>query len=84
LRKKVRPNLEKVTGDWRRLYSDELHGWYTSPNINRAIKSRIMRLSGHVARMEDRRGEYRVLVMNREGTRPLGRSVRRWGDNIKM
>ena len=32
------------------------------------------------------RGEVRVsvLVGKREGKRPLGRSRRRWGDNIKM
>ena len=39
---------------------------------------------GHVARMGDRRGVYRVLVVKPEGTRPLGRPRRRWEDNIKM
>ena len=38
---------------------------------------------GHVARMEDRRGEYRVLVGKLEGKRPLGRPKRRWENNIK-
>ena len=37
-----------------------------------------------MARMEDRRGEYRILVVKREGLILLGRSVRRWGDNIEM
>ena len=46
---------------------------YSSPNIVRVIKSRIMRWTGHVARMGDRRGMYRVLVGKPEGKRPLGR-----------
>jgi hypothetical protein len=57
---------------------------YSSPNIIRAIKSRSMRWAGHVARMGEGRGAYRVLVGKPEGRRPLGRSRRRWEDNIKM
>jgi hypothetical protein len=34
--------------------------------------------------MGERRGAYRVLVGKPEGRRPLGRSRRRWEDNIKM
>jgi hypothetical protein len=44
------------------------------------IKSRRMRLAGHVARMGDKRNVYRILV----GKRPLGRPRRRLVDNIKM
>ena len=43
-----------------------------------------MRWAGHVARMGERRGVYRVLVVKPEGKRPLGRPIRRWEDNIKM
>ena len=50
----------------------------------RVIKSRRMRWSGHVARMEERRDVHRVLVGKPEGKRPLGRPRRRWEDNIKM
>jgi hypothetical protein len=71
-------------GSWRKLHSDELHSLYSSPNIVRVIKSRRMRWAGHVARMEERRGVYRVLVGRPEGKRPLGRPRRRWDDNIKM
>ena len=39
---------------------------------------------GHVARMGERRGVYRVLVGKPEGKRPLGRPRRRWENNIKM
>ena len=46
------------------------------------IKS-IIRWVGHVARMGDRREVYRVFVGKPEGKRPLGRSRRRWEDNIK-
>ena len=49
----------------------------------RVIKSR-MRWVGHVARMGEDRGLYRVLVGKPEGRRPLGRPRRRWVDNIKM
>jgi len=48
------------------------------------IKSRRMRWAGHVARMGERRGVYRVLVGKPEGKRPLGRPRRRWEDNMKM
>ena len=53
-------------------------------NFFRVIKSGRMRLAGHVARMVERRGIYRVLVGKPEGKRPLGRPRRRWGDSIKM
>jgi len=43
-----------------------------------------MRWAGHVARMGEERGVYRVLVGNPEGRRPLGRPRRRWVDNIRM
>jgi hypothetical protein len=43
-----------------------------------------MRWVGHVARMEEGRGVYRILVGNPEGRRPLGRPRRRWEDNIRM
>ena len=55
-----------------------------SPNTTWAIKSRRMGWAGHVARMGERRGVYRVLVGKPEGKRPLGRLRRRWEDNIKM
>jgi len=48
------------------------------------IKSRRMRWAGHVARMGEPRGVYRVLVGKPEGRRPLGRPRRRWVDNIMM
>ena len=41
-------------------------------------------MGGHVARMGERRGVYRVMVGKPEAKRPLGRPRRRWEDNIKM
>jgi len=43
-----------------------------------------MRWAGHVARMGEGRGVYRVLVGKPEGKKQLGRLRRRWEDNIKM
>jgi hypothetical protein len=68
----------------RRLHSEDLYTLYSSPRIIRVIKKRRMRLAGHVARMGDTRVAYRVLVGRRDGKRPLGRSRRRWDDNIKI
>jgi len=78
------PKRDDVTGEWRKLHNEELNDLYSSPNIVRVIKSRRMKWAGHVARMGERRGVYRVLVGKHEGKGPLGRPKRRWEDNIKM
>jgi hypothetical protein len=43
-----------------------------------------MRWAGHVARKEEKRNVYRLLVGKQEGKRPLGSPRRRWIDNIKI
>ena len=43
-----------------------------------------MRWAGHVARMAEKRGVYRVVVGKPEGKIPLGRPRLRWENNIKM
>jgi hypothetical protein len=48
------------------------------------MKSRRMRLAGHVARMGSKRNTYRIMVGKPEGKRPLGIPRRRWVNNIKM
>ena len=78
------PMRDEVKREWRRLHDEELNGLYSSPNIVRVIKSRRMIWAGHVARMGEERGAYRVLVGKPEGKRPLGRPRRRWVDNIRM
>jgi hypothetical protein len=83
LRRIFGPKREE-DGSWRKLHNDELHSLYSSPNIVRVIKSRRTRWAGHVARMGEGRGVYKVLVGRSEDKRPLGRPTRRWEDNIKM
>jgi hypothetical protein len=68
---------------WRKLH-DEFHSLYSSPNIVRVIKLRRMRWAGHVACVEEGRGDYRVLVGRPKGKRPLGRPRCRGENNIKM
>jgi hypothetical protein len=65
------------------MHNDELHSLYSSPNIVRVIKSRRLRWAGHVARMGEGSGVYRVLVGRPEGKSPLKPRLR-WEDNIKI
>ena len=67
------PRRDEVMGEWRRLHNEELNNLYSSPNIVWVIKSRRMRWAGHVARVGEERGVYRVLVGNR-------RERDHWGD----
>jgi len=84
LRRIFGPRRDEVTGEWRRLHNEELNDLNSSANIVRVIISRIMRWTGHVARVGEEREVYRVLVGKSEGKRPLGRPRRRWVDNISM
>ena len=72
------PKKDDVTREWRRLHTEELYALYSTPNIIRNIKSRILRQLGQVARMEDRRDTCTVLVGRHEGRR------RRWEEYIKL
>jgi hypothetical protein len=67
LRRIFGPKMDEVTGEWRILHNKELHALYSSPNTIRVIKSRRLRWAGHVARMGERRGAYRVLVGKPDG-----------------
>ena len=53
-------------GEWRRLHNEELHSLYHSPNIARVIKSKRLRLSEHVARMEEGRSVFKILTYRKE------------------
>jgi hypothetical protein len=75
---------DEVTGGWRKLYNEELHSLYSSPNIITVIKSRKIRWAGHVVHMGEMRNAYKILVGKPEGKRPFLRLRHRWEDNIKM
>jgi hypothetical protein len=83
LRRIFGPKREE-DGSWRKLHNDGLNSPYSSLNIVRVIKSRRLRWAGHVARMGEGRGVYRVLVRRPKAKRPLGRPRCMWEDNIKM
>ena len=83
LRKIFGAKRDEITGERRKLHNSELYALYSSPNIIRSLKSGRLTWAGHVARMEQSRNAYRVLVRKPEGKRPLGRP-RQWEDNIKM
>jgi hypothetical protein len=78
------PKRDEVTGGWRKLRNEELHGSYSSPGIVRVIKARRMRWAGHMTGMGEVRGAYNILVGRPEGRRTIGRPRRRWEDYIKM
>jgi hypothetical protein len=77
LRRIFGPRRDEVRGDWRRLHNEELNDLCSSPNIVQVIKWRRIRWAGHVTRMSEERGVYRVLVGKPEGKRSLGRPRRR-------
>jgi hypothetical protein len=82
LRRIFGPKRDEVTRKRRKLHNEELNYLYSSPRIVQVIKSKRMRWAGHVARMRERRGIYRVLVGKPNGRRPLGRPRHRWEGNI--
>jgi hypothetical protein len=51
LRRIFGPRRDEVMGGLKILHNEELHDLYASPNIIRIIKSRWMRVAGHVARV---------------------------------
>jgi len=73
---------DEITGKWRKLHNEELIDLYFSANI--VIKSGRMRWAGHVARMGERGGVFRFLVVIPEEKAPLGRPRHKLEVNIKM
>ena len=57
---------------------------YSSSNIVRVIKSRRLRWAGLVARMEESRSSFKILIGKPTGKISLGRPRRRWEENIRM
>jgi hypothetical protein len=62
-----------VTGEWRKLHSEELHNLYSSLDIIRQVKA------NEVACVGEENKVYKVLVGKPEGKRALGRP--RWDQN---
>jgi hypothetical protein len=58
LRRIFGPKRDEMTDEWRKLHNEEVHDFYSSPNIIRIIKSRRMRWVGHVAQMGEMRNAY--------------------------
>jgi hypothetical protein len=67
LKRIFKPKRDEVTGDWIKLLKEELYNLHSSPNIIKKIKPRRMRGAGRVARMEEKRNAYRVVVGKPEG-----------------
>ena len=74
----------EVTGESRRLHNEELYNLYSSPNIIRLIKSRIIKWAGHVARIRNRRGAYRIFLEKPDGRTPRERPRLRWDSSIEV
>jgi hypothetical protein len=62
LRRIFGPKRDEMVGSWRKLHNVEIHNLYSSPDIIRLIKSMKTRWVGHVAHIEQKRNEYKVLV----------------------
>jgi hypothetical protein len=71
-------------GEWKRLQNEELHSLYRSPNIVSVIKSKRLKWTGHVARMEEGRSTSKLLSAKPTGKIFFRESRRRWEDNIRM
>ena len=56
------PKRDDQTGEWRRLHNAELHDLYVNLDITRIVKSRRLRWAGHVTRMGNERGAWKLLV----------------------
>jgi hypothetical protein len=74
--------MDEVTGRWRRLHKEGFGDLYSSPSIIRIINSRLMKWAGYVARIGDKRNAYRLLIGKADEKRPLGKTRRRWVDNV--
>jgi hypothetical protein len=72
-----------MAGSDRKLeLNNELHKLYSSLSIIGLMKSRRIRLAGHVACLLEKEKACWISVGNPEGNRPLGRPRRKWKNNI--
>jgi hypothetical protein len=70
LRRIFGPKKDEVTGEWRKLHSEELNNLYSSSHIIRQDKSRRMMWTGHVVRTGEERKLVKVLVGKPERHNP--------------
>jgi len=63
------PENQEVTGDWKKLHSEELHDLYYSPNIIWVVKSKRIKWVEHVAHRGQKKNSIRFLVGKPEGKR---------------
>jgi hypothetical protein len=84
LRRIFGPKRDGVTGEWRKLYNEELHNFYSSPDIIMQIKSRRMRGRGMRHAWESREKCTRLWWEEPEGKNTLGRPWPRWEDGIRV
>ena len=82
LRKIYGSKRDDETGEWRRLHNGELHELYGKPDVMRIVKSRRLQWAGHVTRMGNEKGAWKLLVGKPVGKRPVGRPRMRWENNI--
>jgi hypothetical protein len=68
-----------VTRGWRKLHNEELHDLYSSPR--RVEEDEV---GGTCGTDGEKRNGYRLVVGKPEGKRQLGRTRRKWMDNIMM
>jgi hypothetical protein len=61
--------------------SNEIHNLYSSLNDIWDIKSRT-RLAEHVARMDEMRNAYKIVIGKLEGKRPLGQLNGSYGNGV--
>jgi hypothetical protein len=78
------PKRDEVMREWRKLHNEVLRDLYSSPSRIRIVNSRRMRWAGLVARMEEKRNVYRLLVGKPEEKRLLGRPRHAWVDSIRI
>ena len=71
-------------GKWRRPNNEDLYNLYRSRNMVRLIKSRRLRWSGRLVRLEKDRYAFKVLTDEPIGKISLGESMRRREDNIRI
>ena len=82
LRKIFGSKRDDQTGEWRRLHNGELNDLYEKPDIIRIVKFRRLRWAGHVTRMGNETGAWKLLVGKPEGKCPVGRPRMRWENYI--